>query len=164
MIRRRRGATWTLDAHDLALALGPAFDTTRYLWADRRARREFMAALERAWRMHGEDAVATMIVERPGSRPWGWWFFVHKTELPMPDEEVGLLLGLRVMSDAEMDDVIAAGVEAADAQAAGDVAHLIAPRPVLDANAVLEHLGRPPIPFVDWTAQHPDAPLTGAAD
>jgi hypothetical protein len=109
-----------------------------------------MAAIESQWRVEGEAMVEDWRHSRPGERPWGWWQFTARIEMPAGrTDETALLLGLGAMDTDEIEKVIAEGAEVIADQEAGRVAHSSVPRQVANAQAALKHLGRP---LLDETA------------
>jgi hypothetical protein len=103
-----------------------------------------MRSIEAQWQADGPPMLEEWQAERPGERPWAWWAFQAKEEMPDPwGGEVQRLLELGVMDPEEIEDVIAIGAQVVADQEAGRVAHSAVPNTLRNANLCLAFLGRP---------------------
>jgi hypothetical protein len=140
---RRRHHMKRFRADELALAIGPV--DTSWTTLTEREREIRMASVERQWIDDGPPMLEQWRESRVGERPWGWWQFQAKEEMPAPWDEVQRLLEIGVMDAEEIEKVIALGVEVVTEQEAGRVGHSAVPNTVRNANLALAFLGRPPL-------------------
>jgi hypothetical protein len=125
-VPRRRRHMKRFRADYLSFAIGPI--DTSWTSLTERERETRMASMERQWADEGWAMLEEWRETRVGERPWAWWAFEAKEEMPVPWDEVQRLLELGVMDAEEIEAVIAIGVEVVADQEAGRVGHSAVPR------------------------------------
>jgi hypothetical protein len=129
-------------ADDLDLAIGPLDPTWKGI-TDREYESR-MAGIEAQWRVEGPAMVEEWKHSRPGERPWAWWAFTARVQMPTwQEDEPVLLLELDAMDADEIEKVITRGTAVVADQEAARVGHASVPLEVVSAQAALKHLGRP---------------------